>query len=214
LSNAGLDLQASIARRSAVLEQTLTRLALPATTIASGLALADLGEPGSEPGSVRRAFGDAAASITRDSDIDNQRARAATLQELKQGGGNLNLPATRETLAALDDSTRKTRATSLRALALTEAQTGLNETNTLMSLLSGAGGNALSGALKFGASGVNAGGLLASISQQGQQQGQAIGSIAGTILGGILGTLAYGQTALGAGLGGAAGGAVGGWIGG
>jgi hypothetical protein len=97
----------------------------------------------------------------------------------------------------------------IRALNFQEAQAGQNQTNQLLSNITGTSGNILSGALRFGGNALQSDQLLQQYQQQQRQQNSQYGSIAGTIVGGAIGTY-FGNPVLGAGLGGSAGGFIGG----
>lgn len=188
---------------------------MPALGLAGQSAIADLGAPGTEPASVRSAFATARLKTEQDYDSASARAQAEIKQEAGQSGMNYSPAAVSETTSLATQSIDQARSQSLRGLAFDEANSGLSQTNFLLSSLIRTGGTAASGAMGFGQGAIGAGQILSSLAQQGQQQGATYGSLIGTVAGGVLGSYFPGVgTAVGAGLGSAAGGALGGWLGG
>lgn len=214
MQNPGTEAAGQQARATAELQQTLSGIALPALRDVLGISLSDLGQPGQEPDSVRRAFGDARQSVNQDYAAANERGTAAIRQQALQSGMNYNPQAVSATVAQLGSSLEQQRAQSQRALSFQESQAGLTQTNQLLSMINSGAGNLLSGSLRFGLNALGADQTLSQLYAQNQQQGSVYGSLAGTVIGGLLGTVAGGNTYLGASLGGAAGGALGGLIGG
>jgi hypothetical protein len=178
-------------------------------TQASQAWLADLQQPGMEPLSVRRAFGEARAGLSTDTETANASGRATIRQAALQSGMNYNPAALSEATDAYSRQLEQIRVRRMRALQFQEAQAGQNQTNQLLTQLIGSGGSLLSGAGGYGQGALQGANLMGQISQQTSQQNATYGSIAGTVIGGLLGTVA-GNPYLGASLGGAAGGAIGG----
>lgn len=215
-SDAGTESAARTSRVSAELLRQLSGLALPAVKQAMSANLEDLGQPGSVPASVTRAFGAARESVNRDFDTANARGAATIQQATLQSGGAYSPDAVGRATEQFVDSVARDRANTLRALRFQEANAGMNQSNLLLSQLIGQSGTLSSGAMGFGQNALQSSQLLSQLSAQRRQQGSTYGAIAGTILGGALGaagTFGLG-TAAGAAAGGALGGAVGGYFGG
>lgn len=198
------------ARASAELQQSLAGLSLPAIKEALAAWSADLGQPGQEPSSIRKAFGNIRAGVKEDFAANRERSAAYIKQQALQSGTNYSPQAMSETMSQLSSGLRSSEAQQLRAINFQEAQAGLTQTNSLLSNITGTAGRTLGGSLSFGGNALQSDQLFAQYEQQQRAQNSQYGSIAGTIAGGLIGTLLGGQTALGAGLGGAAGGAIGG----
>jgi hypothetical protein len=210
-SNPGQESASAIQRASAELQQITAGLALPAMTQAAGAWLADLQQPGQEPLSVRRAFGEARAGVNADAETANAGGRATIRQASLQSGMAYNPAALSEATDAYSRQLEQIRIRQMRSLQFQEAQAGQNQTNQLLSQLIGTGGSILSGAGGYGQGALQGANLMSGISQQTSRQNSTYGSIAGTVIGGLLGSVVPGLgTTVGAGLGGAAGGAIGG----
>lgn len=203
----GADAAGTTAKASAELQRQLADLSLPAIKEALGQWGADLGTPGQEPSSIRRAYGQARASLREDF-AGNEEVAAATLkQQALQSGGNANPGAVNEAMGLLGQRLASSEGQQMRALNFQEAQAGLNQTNSLLSNITGASGNLLSGSFRFGGQALQADQLLAQYQQQQSQQYSTYGALAGS----ILGTIAY--PGIGTAIGGALGGAAGGYFG-
>lgn len=212
-SDPGTQAAGNTAYASSRLQEALANLSLPAITQALDAYTTDLGRPGQEPASVRKAYGDARSQLNQDYETNKLQSKAYLDQQFLQSGGG-SQAALGEAQGQVSRGIDQNLTQARRALNFQEAQTGLNQTNQLISGINGVGGNLLSGSLRFGSNALQSDQLLSQISQQNQSQGATYGSIAGTVLGGILGTFAGGNTVLGAGAGGALGGALGGYFGG
>jgi hypothetical protein len=206
MSNPGTAAAGDTARAGAELQQLLANLSLPALSKVISTSLDDLGAPGTEPGSVKRAYGAARTQLNTDFDTSQEQSKLLLAQEAKQSGA-INAP-TSDAGKQLGYNLEVGRSNELRALNFQEAQAGLSQTNTLLSSLVGAGGNLLGGSYRFGQNAIQSDQILRSISQANA----GIGSAAGGIIGAIAGTLIYPGigTALGSGIGGLAGGFIGG----
>ncbi len=206
-TNPGSDAAASTARSSAELQQALSSIALPALRDVLTYSMRDLGQPGSEPDSVSKAFGDARSSIRASYDNSNARGTAAIKQQALQSGQNFNGAALQSTLTQFGSQLDQGRTQSLRALNFQESQAGLNQTNQLLSQVNSGAGSLLSGSMQFGRNALQSDQLLSQLYGQNQAQGAQYGALAGS----LIGTLIYPGigTALGGALGGVAGGALG-----
>lgn len=207
-SNPGTEAAGTTARSSAELQQALSNIALPALRDVLKTGLADLGQPGSEPDSVAKAFGSARESINSDYAATNERGAATIKQQALQSGMNYNPQAVSATISQLGNSLEAQRAQSQRALSFQEAQAGQNQTNQLLSQINQGAGSVLSGSLRFGQNALGSDQLLSNLYAQNQQQGATYGGL----LGSVIGTAIY--PGLGTALGGAVGGLAGGLIGG
>lgn len=212
-SNPGSEAAGQTARSSAELQKALSDIALPALRDVLTSASRDLGAPGSEPDSVSKAFGDARTSIQQDYATQNERGQAAIKQQALQSGqgGFVNQDALHETIQGFGQNLENSRSQSLRALNFREAQTGLNQTNQLLSSVNANAGSVLSGSLRFGQNALGSDQLLSQIYQQNQSQGAQYGAIAGTVIGAALSPYTGGLSIP---IGSALGGAVGGYFGG
>lgn len=201
------------ARASAELQQALANISLPAIRQALGQWTADLGTPGSEPADVKKAFGDTRNQLNADFQQAKAQSAAYLQQQAKQSGMLYNPQAVNEQVGVLGRSLATGEAQQLRALNFQEAQLGMNQTNSLLSNITGTAGNVLGGAFRFGGNALQSDQLLQQYQQQAQQQNATYGALGGTILGGILGSIIPGiGTAAGAAAGGALGGAAGGYF--
>lgn len=202
--NPGTDAAGITAQSSARLQEALSHLALPAITQALDAYTSDLGKPGEEPVSVRKAFGDTRTQLNNDYATSKESSAAYLKQQFKQsgsvGGDNFLNYEQQKVGRGIDQN----QAQANRALNFQESQAGLNQTNSLISNINGVGGNLLSGSLKFGQNALGADQLLSQVSQQNQQQAATYGALAGA----AVGTVIY--PGIGTALGGAIGGAVGG----
>jgi hypothetical protein len=198
MDNPGLDAAGQTARASSELQQALSALALPAIKQAMGAQFEDLAGPGQIPVSVSRAFGQAREATLKDFDTANVRGRATIQQASLQSGLHYDPASVSAASVQLGQSLDESRANAIRALNFKEANAGLNQTNYLLSQLTGESGQLLSGAMNFGGNALQSSNLLSQQYQQGAQTGGTIGSV----LGAVIGTAAGGNTALGAGLGG------------
>lgn len=199
------------ARASAELQSQLAGLSLPAIKEALAAWTADLGTPGQEPSSIRKAFGDLRTGVKQDFADNRERSAAYIKQQALQSGTNYSPQAMSETMSQLSSGLRSSEAQQLRAINFQEAQAGLTQTNSLLSNITGTAGQTLSGSMRFGGNALQSDQLLAQYEQQQRQQNAQYGAYAGTAIGGLLGSIFPGVgTAVGAGVGGAAGGLVGG----
>lgn len=212
MSNPAVNAAGETARSSAELQQALADISLPALGTALSAYLKDLGAPGTEPASVASEFRAARETLMGEYSAEEERAKAAILQEAKSSGMNYSPAAVSEAVSETGRMLESGRARTLRSLKFQEANAGMAETNTLLSSINAGAGSVLGGAYRFGSNALTADQLLAQAIAQRQQQNSTYGSIAGTVLGGVLGYFA-GNPVLGASLGSAAGGAVGGFIG-
>lgn len=206
-----------VARSSAELQKKLAGVSLPAIRQALDLMTSDLGSPGQVPGSIQAAFGEVRSGLKEDFEAERDRGAATIRQRALQGGQSYAGGAIRAASERLGMDLSQHEAGALRALRFQEAQTGMAQTNQLLSNISGTAGSLLSGSLRFGSNALQADQVLQSLQAASAQRGSTIGSIAGTVLGGLAGTFIGGPgfgTAAGASLGGAAGGALGGYFGG
>lgn len=210
-SNPGTDAAASTARSSADLQKALSDIALPALRDVLTYSMRDLGQPGTEPDSVSKAFGDARTSIQGNYDNSNARGTAAIKQQALQSGMNYNGAAVNSTISQFGSQLEQGRATSLRALNFQESQAGLNQTNQLLSQINSGAGGILGGSLRFGQNALGSDQLLSQLYQQNQSNGATYGAIGGTIIGAALSPYTGGLSIP---IGSAVGGAVGGYIGG
>lgn len=203
-SNPGTDAAGQTAFTSAKLQEVLAGLSLPAISQALDAYTADLGRPGEEPVSVRKAFGDTRLQLNNDYAKSKESSAAYLTQQFKQNGslGGDSVLGYNQSQLGRNIDTNQVQAN--RSLNFQEAQAGLNQTNQLISGINGVGGNLLSGSLKFGQNALGADQLLAQVSQQNQQQAATYGSL----IGAAAGTVIY--PGIGTALGGAVGGAVGG----
>lgn len=203
------------ARASAELQQSLAGISLPAIKEALSAYMSDLGQPGQEPSSVRKAYGDVRAGLASDYEANRARMSAYIKQQALQSGTNYSPQAQTEVMTTLGNQLQSSEAQQMRALNFQEAQAGMNQTNALLSNITGTSGNILSGALKFGSNQLQTDQILQQYRQQQQQQSATYGSLAGTVVGGLVGSylLPGLGTAGGAALGGALGGAAGGYFG-
>lgn len=215
MTGGGDNATGTTARASAELQQALARLSLPAIREALASYQADLGQPGQEPSSIRKAYGDVRAGLQQDYADNRERSAAYIKQQALQSGTNYSPQAMSETMAQVNAGLRNSEAQQLRALNFQEAQAGLNQTNALLSNITGVSGQVLGGSMRFGGNALQSDQILQQYQQQAQQQNSTYGALAGTVLGGILGSIVPGVgTAVGAGVGGALGGAAGGYFGG
>jgi hypothetical protein len=199
------------ARASAELQQSLAGLSLPAIKEALAAWSADLGQPGQEPSSIRKAFGDLRSGVKQDFVDNRERASAYIKQQALQSGVNYSPQAMSETMSQLSAGLRGSEAQQLRAINFQEAQAGLTQTNSLLSNITGTAGQTLSGSMRFGGNALQSDQLLAQYEQQQRQQNSQYGAYAGTAVGAALGSIfPVVGTAVGAGAGGAIGGLVGG----
>jgi hypothetical protein len=207
MNDAGSDVQGSVALTSAELQKALSGVAIPA--LRSGIAklLADLGDPGQEPASVKKEYAQARTQSMADFDAAQKSSEAGIRQELLQSGGRFSPQATAEAVGSSARLIDRSRSQSLSALDFSEANQGMQQTDFLLSALGGAGRSAASGALGFGANASGAGGIMSQISQRNAAQGSTYGALAGTLIGALFG--GYGAP-IGAALGGVAGGIYGG----
>lgn len=203
----GAQAGSAIGRASAEFRQIIANLALPAIQQSADAMLADLGQVGEEPASVRRAFGEARQMLGRDYSSELTRGRATIDQAARQSGLNYNPAAISDATGLFERQLAEIQARRQRSLQFAEANAGQNQTNYLLSALTGQAGQLFGGALGFGQNALTGAGILNQLEQQGGQRGATYGSIAGTIIGGLIGN------APGAAIGGAAGGAVGGYFG-
>lgn len=202
MNNPGLDAAGQTARSSSELQQALAALALPAMKQAMGTQFADLGVPGQIPPSISRVFGEAKDATIKDFDTANVRGRATIQQAALQSGLHYDPAAVGAATARLGMSLDESRANSIRALNFKEANAGLNQTNYLLSQLTGESGQLLSGAMGFGQNALQSSNLLSQQYQQNSQTGAAIGSTFGAVAGSVFPGIG---TAIGAGIGGLAG---------
>lgn len=216
MSNPGTAAAGQTARASAELQKALADLSLPALQQALSAYTADLGTPGQEPASISKAFGAARDQLNVDFASEKDAEAAYVKQQALQSGMNYNPQAVTQTIGQLGQQLEQQRAQSTRALNFQEAQSGLTQTNQLLSGINQGAGTLLGGSMRFGQNALQSDQLLQQLSQQNQQQGSTYGSLAGSVLGGLAGTYLFPGvgTALGAGLGGALGGAAGGYFGG
>ena len=196
------------AKASAELERALAGISLPAITEALNAFTADLGQPGQEPSSIRKAYGEVRSNLRQDFESVKNSAAATVKQQALQSGMNYNPQAVNEALTTVATNLQGSEMQQLRALNFAESQAGLNQTNALLSNITGTAGNLLSGAFRFGGNALQSDQILRQYQQQAQQQGSTYGALAGS----ILGTLIY--PGIGTALGGALGGAAGGYFGG
>ena len=173
--------------------------------------LSDLGEPGSEPASVKRYFAEAKAESDKEFDAARMRTKAGIEQEVKQAGGLSNQAATSEAVSRAMRSIGRGQSQSNASMRFQEANAGLGQTNFLLSALERTGLGLSQGAMGFGNNAIQSGQILSAYGRQNAQAGSTYGSLVGTALGGALGYFA-GNPYLGASLGSAAGGAAGGYF--
>lgn len=196
------------ARASAELQQTLAGISLPAIREALAAYSADLGQPGQEPSSIRKAFGDVRTGLQQDYAASRERSAAYIKQQALQSGTSYSPQAVSEASTQLAQGLNASEAQQLRAINFQEAQAGLTQTNSLLSNITGTAGRALSGSLQFGGNALQSDQILAQYQAQQRQQNAVYGSIAGTVLGGIFGSIVPGiGTVAGAGIGAGLGGA-------
>lgn len=205
-----------VARSSAELQKKLAGVSLPAIRQALDLMTSDLGSPGQVPGSIQAAFGEVRSGLKEDFEAERDRGAATIRQRALQGGQSYAGGAIRAASERLGMDLSQHEAGALRALRFQEAQTGMAQTNQLLSNISGTAGSLLSGSLRFGSNALQADQVLQSLQAASAQRGSTIGGIAGTVLGGLAGTFLLPGlgTAAGAALGGSLGGAAGGYFGG
>lgn len=205
------DPTATVNLSSAKLQAEFAKIAGPALRAGIANMLSDLGDPGTEPASVRREFAQARDKTNAEFDTAQKRSEAQITQEVKQGGGQYSGQAVSEIVARQMRLIDRQRTQATSALNFQEAQAGMDQTAFLLNATGQAGFGAAGGALGFGANAVNSGQILARLNQQGAQEGSTYGSLIGTIIGAALAGYTGGASIP---LGAAAGGAVGGWIGG
>jgi hypothetical protein len=210
-SNPGTEAAGQTANASAELSKLLADLALPALKTVVDRSIADLGSPGSEPASVKAAYGVARSTLNQDYDTSVDQGKMLIAQQAKQSGMNYNPSAISEASQSLGYNLELGRSNALRGLNFQEAQTGMGQTNSLLSNLSSVGGNLMGGSLRMGSNALQSDQLLAQLSQQNSQQGATIGGLVGTGIGAIFSAYTGGLSIP---LGAAAGSAVGGWLGG
>lgn len=197
----------STARASAELQQALAGISLPAIREALAAYTGDLGQPGQEPSSIRKAYGDLKAGVKQDFAANRTAAAAYIKQQALQSGGLNTGAAQNEALGILSQGLRSSEAQQLRAINFQEAQSGLNQTNMLLSNITGVAGRALSGSMGFGSNALQSDQLLAQYEAQARQQNAQYGAYAGTVLGAILAPYTGGASIP---IGSAAGGLIGG----
>lgn len=206
-SNPGSEAAGQTAESAALLQKALAGVALPALRDVLGRSISDLGTPGSEPDSVKKAFGEARDSIQQDYSATNDSGVAAIKQQALQSGQPYNPSAVSATISKFGSGLEEQRAQSQRALSFQEAQAGQNQTNQLLSSINQGAGSVLGGSLRFGQNALQSDQLLSSLYAQNSSEGGAIGGVIGGIVGSYFGPVG---TAAGAGLGGLAGSYIGG----
>ena len=207
------DSTAQTAAASAELQTQLAGLSLPAIQQALTSWGSDLGKPGTEPASVSAAYGDIRSGMASDYAQERTQSAAYLKQQALQSGINYSPQAQSEAFTGLSNQLQSQEAQQLRAVNFQEAQAGLNQTNSLLSNITGTAGNVLGGAFSFGGNALQSDQVLQQYQQQARQQGSTYGAAAGTIIGGILGSyFPVVGTAIGAAAGGALGGAAGGYF--
>lgn len=209
--NAGTEAAGNTALASSLLQQSLANLSLPAITQALDAYTADLGKPGQEPASVKKAFGDIRTQLGSDYQTAKESSKSYLDQQFKQTGSVGGQRLLDYGQGQVSRGLSSNLSDAQRALSFQESQAGLNQTNQLISSINGVGGNLLSGSLRFGSNALQSDQLLSQIAQQNQSQGATYGAIGGTILGAILAPYTGGASIP---VGSALGGAVGGWFGG
>jgi len=200
------------ARASAELQNSLAGISLPAIKEALAGYMSDLGQPGQEPASIKKAYGDVRAGLASDYESNRASSSAYLKQQALQSGTNYTPSAMTEASTMLSNQLSDSEHQQIRALNFQEAQAGMNQTNSLLSNITGTSGNILSGALRFGGNALQSDTLLQQYQQMQRQQNSQYGSLAGTIVGGAIGAYVGGPggATLGAGLGSAGGGLIGG----
>jgi hypothetical protein len=211
MSDPGSEAAGQQSRASAELSETLARLGLPALNTVIDTAKKDLGAPGSEPASVQRAYGEARQRTVQDFQTAQEGGKNLIEQQAKQQGLNYEPGAISSATSNLGRTMEIDKSNTLRALNFQEAQQGMSQQNSLINSLFGAGGNALSGSLKFGQNSLQSDQLMQQISARNASMGSTIGGLVGTGLGIALSGYTGGLSIP---VGAAAGGAIGGWIGG
>jgi len=202
------DPTAAALNASSELQAAFARVAGPALRKGITQMLSDLGDPGTEPASVRQQFALTRDRTNADFDTAEKRTQASIEQEIKQGGGAYSPQATSEIVARQMNLLDRQRTQAITGLNFQEAQGGLDQTNFLLNTAGAAAGSAASGSISFGQNAISAGQILNRINAQNRQEGSTYGSLIGAILGSVI------YPGIGTSLGAAAGGAAGGWYGG
>lgn len=206
--DAGTAVQSKVALRSAELQKAIAEFANPALRESLQRMIADLGDPGNEPASVKKEFNEAKRTTNQAFDVAQKVSAAEIKQDILQSGARGFNPRVTEAITSrASRNIEGGRTQALGSLDFEEASAGLGQTNYLLTSMLKAGATAGQGAFGYGSNAMGAGQILSAQSAQSRQQGSTYGAIAGTILGALLSPYTGGMSIpIGSALGGAAGG--------